>query len=103
MSRAKTPRELQVARLKRLVQQVLDQLPEDVSTFVMGHCLFVEFFEEDHGLCVESEGQWVIVLKIPYNPTTMQATVAHEIAHAFLRHREGDPTECEVEAARLAQ
>ena len=35
--------------------------------------------------------------------TTMQATVAHEIAHAFLRHREGDPTECEVEAARLAQ
>jgi hypothetical protein len=104
MSRAKTRREMEVAKIKRLVSKVLRRLPDDVYAYVMDHCLFIHFFEEDHGLSMDSEGRWVIVLKIPYDPDEMPATVAHEIAHAFLRHHHEHPRiEEEVAAATLAQ
>jgi hypothetical protein len=104
MSRVKTKREMVVVRLKRLVKRVLAQSPDDVRAFVIDHSLFIEFHAEAHALCLDSEGRWVIVLKIPYDPVEMPATVAHDIAHASLRHqREGRTIDREVEAAVLAQ
>lgn len=104
MKRVKTTREKDVAKLKRLVARVVDRLPDDVHAYIMDHCLFIQFREEDHALSMDSEGRWVIVLKIPYDPVEMPATVAHEIAHAWLQHRgEGRKVDREVEAAQLAQ
>jgi len=100
-----------------LLAKAVSRLPEDVAGFALERCCFVSIGGNFLGLTLpgrlgeDNEGQsanfWIIVLDDCQPRDEMQATIAHEIAHAWLRHDrygEDDLTvDCEVQAAELAR
>jgi len=74
-------------KVEEIIGKVIKRLPEDVRRFIDdNNCQFVSV-ESDNGMTIHSldypKPCWLIVLGSDID----ERIVAHEIAHAFLRHR----------------
>ena len=75
--------------LRHAIVRTAMRLPPDVRLFTVRRCRFVMIGPETVGSCFsaaifdrrEDDPDWVIVLM-----TTAEDVIAHEIAHAWLRH-----------------
>lgn len=93
----------------------VSRVPEGVQTFATERCAFLGHPEGLDGavwpgrIATDFDGSdedtWIVLLDIPLPDEVGEAVVAHELAHAYLRHDklgQGDAIEIETEAAELA-
>jgi len=83
------------AELQSRIVKVLAQLPDEVVAFVLGRCTFLSTGRVTSGMVLpgrlglhptekRSRNFWLILLD--ENIATDDSVIAHEIAHAWLRH-----------------
>src|SRR5215831_12289763 len=84
--------------VREIICQAIIRLPEEVQDFVRSKVSFIDFSVEDHiGLTMARERlcEWIVILDrmilLESDDEQGQFTVAHEIAHAYLGHKWGDP------------
>lgn len=102
--------------LRPTVASAVSRVPEEVQTFATERCAFLGLPEGCDGavwparIATDFDGSdedaWIVLLDAPLPDDVAEAAVAHELAHAFLRHdgldHQADPVEVEREAAELA-
>jgi hypothetical protein len=93
-----------------LIVQTVMRLPDEVKEYVYEDCRIAAIGGEDTLGAVFAPGtQWFVMLDATiakkFDDKTAMGIIAHEIAHAWLKHDKGDwrlKTTCEPEAADLA-
>lgn len=100
-----------------LLVQTVARLPEKVAAYVFQHCIFISVGRANFGFVLSGKividylakslcGGWLIFLTEDLPDGDSHSIIAHEIAHAYLKHDRYDPNigiECEVEAAELTK
>jgi hypothetical protein len=105
---AKTPANLETKStwVNRVVLEVASTLPPEVSAFVLARCVFVAIGRDAAGLAVLpgqiGRNQWLIIIDDRLALEDVHGVVAHEVAHAWLRHSGLGLERHEREASRLA-
>lgn len=102
--------------MQELITRTVIRLSEEVKQFVLDRCVFVSVGKASTGLILpgrigvhpiekKSHNMWVIVLDENIEGEEGCCIIAHEIAHAWLRHdRLGNmPEDCEIHAANLTK
>ena len=105
------------ARTERVIAETIFRLPESVRAFALEHCVFISVGWAASGMTLpggigvdpvtrRSRNVWLIVLEEQAPRDSLASVVAHEVAHAWLRHdrlSEELPEDHEVRAAELAR
>lgn len=85
-------------QVEQKVIDVLCRLPADVCEFALEHCYFVAIGDGLGGfyisratlLAEQPDGSWLVVLNSSWKGHDFFSSVAHEIAHLWLKHPEFD-------------
>lgn len=98
------------------IVRAVSRVPEEVQTFAAERCAFLALPDGLDGavwpgrIATHFHGSdadaWIVLLDSPLPEDAGEAVVAHELAHAFLRHDklgQGDAAEIERQAAELAR
>jgi len=99
------------------IRTVLRKLPNDVGLFAYGRCVFISIGLGSFGMTLpgrisshlvdrRTRNMWLIILDERVPDDEVQGTIAHEIAHAWLKHDQISidiPETCEVDAALLTK
>ena len=98
--------------------ETVARLPEEVRDFVSGQCRFISAGRSIYGMVLPGsigvddvsqapENIWIVLLRDPLPKRDAHGIIAHEIAHAFLKHDrlspDGYPGDSEQQVAGLAK
>jgi hypothetical protein len=76
------------------IVRALARMPEGARAFALDECLFLSVGRSARGLCrptsMLGDAGWLVVIDERLAPTSIENTVAHEVAHAMLGHDIGD-------------
>ena len=103
--------------VERTIVETICRLPDPIARFALDRCRFLSVGASVYGMTLpgragvaswpeqRSRNIWLIVLADPLPDDSSHSIVAHEIAHAWLKHdRLGFPPEdCEIQAAETAK
>jgi hypothetical protein len=87
-----------------IIEETVARLPQEIQTFVRRKCAFKVFAPGGLGCAIPPDvrrGKWIIVVSANVDADDAHGIVAHEIAHAWLGHREGHVAEEEDAAMAL--
>lgn len=99
------------------IRKFLQTVPGDVARFAIRRCVFISVGKVSRGITLpariaadefsrRTRNMWLIVLDERIGQKEVLALIAHEVAHAFLKHDRLSPEmpeSCEVDAALLAK
>lgn len=91
--------------LDNALERVFDRLPADVQEYVDDKVTFICLSEDLAGLTVRLPG-WTIILSDTIAHEDVESVIAHEIAHAWLKHDSlcsDDQAKREADARRQAR
>ncbi len=99
-----------------VIVETITRLPRNVAEYAIEQCRFVSVGRANLGITLpgrllqpnpqesKPEPRWLIVVEDRMPAKWAHSVVAHEIAHAWLKHDRGSPdlpVDCEVQAATL--
>jgi hypothetical protein len=95
----------------RRIVETIAKLPDRVARFALNRCVYFSAGRVNHGMVLPprtlGRGRWVLVLTETTPERSAQSMIAHEIAHAWLKHdryaANVDAAEIESGAAQLAR
>jgi hypothetical protein len=97
------------SELEQLIVLTISELSPEVREYLYEECFFVAVGEGTHGMVLAPVQRWLIFLDASivsaYDAAGAMSIIAHEIAHAWLKHDMMDPAitaQCEIDASTLA-
>jgi hypothetical protein len=99
--------------LERLIVKVVARLPKRVAEYAINRCLFLQGIP--YGITLPGyivtgrhggKSRWVILFSYEFPEKDAESIIAHEIAHAWLKHDRyavDIGVECEIDASNLAK
>ncbi len=103
--------------MRRVIAETITRLPEEAAAFALDRCYFASVGRTcygmtlpgrvgRHGIEKRTHNMWFILLDERLPAEDAHGLVAHEIAHALLKHDRLSsecPDDCETQAAKLTR
>jgi hypothetical protein len=95
---------------RQRILKTIARLPDKVARFALKRCVYFSAGRANHGMVLPpralERGRWVVILTENMPERSSESIIAHEIAHAWLKHDafafDINAAEVEVAAAQLA-
>jgi hypothetical protein len=91
------------------IVRTIAKLPEEVAGFAVEECCYLSVGRSCLGMVLPGDigkEKWIILLDERISKRDLHGAIAHEIAHAWLKHDRTSPdcpVDCEVQAATLTK